>query len=256
MNDHTEPIESLIQYLDGELHGDQLSRIEKEIDSDPSLKARLDNLLIVREGLKRYGLQQQIKAINREMIPQLMVQHPRAAVPTAGKLFRFAFRAAAALILLIGLGALYQYLRLSPGNLYKDTYRAYSIGENRGEQNLDPVPPAYRNGRMKEVITLFNHQPDPAIGDYFLAGNAFLQLDRPQEAVNSFLALQRVNKKRATHIYEEDAEYYLALSYLKNGRPDLATPLFEKIHSDPGHLYRDKVSGWFLTKLHWLRSGR
>ncbi len=55
-----------------------------------------------------------------------------------------------------------------------------------------------------------------------------------------------------TGLMYDDAEYYLALSYLKNNETAEALPLFKKIHNNKAHLYNNKVSSWFLRKLQLL----
>jgi tetratricopeptide (TPR) repeat protein len=87
-----------------------------------------------------------------------------------------------------------------------------------------------------------------------MAGNAYLKLNNAAEAITCFLSVQQINSTQQTHLYQDDTEYYLAMSYLKNDEPSKAIPLFEKIHADKNHLYNSKVSWWFLEKLHWLHS--
>jgi tetratricopeptide (TPR) repeat protein len=163
---------------------------------------------------------------------------------------------AAGLILVLGMATLYQYSRLTPENLYKDNYRSYTLRESRSAGIGMPLQQAYKDGQTEAVIQLFHQLPTPSAEDYFLAGNAFLEQKRPAAAINCFLLLQKKNSEQQTHFFEEDTEYYLAMSYLENGQPARALPFFEKIHSDPAHLYHDKASSWFLRKLHWLHSGR
>jgi hypothetical protein len=68
--------------------------------------------------------------------------------------------------------------------------------------------------------------------------------------------VQKKNAEQQTHLFDDDTEYYLAMSYLKNGQASDAVPIFEKIHEEPTHLYHDKVGNWFLRKLHWLPKGK
>ena len=104
------------------------------------------------------------------------------------------------------------------------------------------------------VIELFRQLQTRTIQDYFIAGNAYLQQNNSSEAIKCFLSVQEINKVQQTHLYEDDTEYYLAMSYLQHNETAKAFPLFEKINADKNHLYHSKVSGWFLRKLHWLHA--
>ena len=85
---------------------------------------------------------------------------------------------------------------------------------------------------MADLIQQYDTIRFPKPEDYFLAGNAFLTTHQPVKAIDAFTALQQINQPVNTHIFEEDAEYYLALSYLANREPAKAIPIFEKIHAD------------------------
>ena len=102
---------------------------------------------------------------------------------------------------------------------------------------------------MDSVIQLFSGLKNPQASDYFLAGNAFLSRHQPVKAIESFLTLEQINSNSSSPSFEEDTEYYLALSYLDNQEPGKALPLLEKIHADPNHPYHKKVSTWFLLKV-------
>ncbi len=65
------------------------------------------------------------------------------------------------------------------------------------------------------------------------------------EAIATFQILMERNKKANTDFFEDDAEYYLAMSYLNNHELQKAMPIFEKIQSDPDHKYNGDVSEWF-----------
>lgn len=57
------------------------------------------------------------------------------------------------------------------------------------------------------------------------------------------------NEQSKTDYFEDDNEYYLAMSYLNNQQPDKAMPIFEKIYTDSDNPYDSNVSDWFLTNV-------
>jgi tetratricopeptide (TPR) repeat protein len=295
MSDNYTHNESLIQYLDGELPQDQIAGLEAAIAASASLQEKLQHLRATREGVKMYGLRQQVQSIHAEMIPEIRpasewtdsgqaddqtfqtrqtltrqvdTHSGQPTIPARAnglghpaRPARIAFmprlmRVAAIVIFAIGMVTLYQYLRLSSADLYGENLQAFTIRESRGETADQPLKQAFKNDLMQEVIRLLQQSPTPSPEDYFLAGNAYLALGQPAEAINAFQQVQMINQQQRTHVLGDEAEYYLAMSYLDNRQPALALPIFKKIHDDPAQLYHDKVSGWFLFKLHWLRQGQ
>ena len=57
------------------------------------------------------------------------------------------------------------------------------------------------------------------------------------------------NTLAKTDFFEQDAEYYLAMSYLDNKESDKAMPIFKKIEADSDHPYNSNVSAWFLLNV-------
>jgi tetratricopeptide (TPR) repeat protein len=275
MSDNYTPTETLIQYLDGELPQEQMAGLEAAIAANASLQEKLHHLRATREGVRMYGLRQQVQAIHAEMIPpsqtvtrQVEVHSGQPTIPARAnglghpvRPARIAFmprlmRVAAIVVFVLGMVTLYQYLRLSSANLFTESFHSFSLRETRGAGSTLGLKEAYSKGQTDLVLILFRQSPSPSLEDYFLTGNAFLDLDRPKDAIKCFQQVQKLNQQQQTHILGDDTEYYLAMSYLDNRQAALALPIFEKIHDDPAHLYHDKVGGWFVFKLHWLRQGQ
>ena len=57
------------------------------------------------------------------------------------------------------------------------------------------------------------------------------------------------NENSKTDFFEQDAEYYLAMSYLSNHEPLKAMPIFERINADSENPYNSNVSEWFLLNV-------
>jgi tetratricopeptide (TPR) repeat protein len=253
MSDNYTNNESLIQYLDGELPREQIEGLEAAIAANAGLREKLQNLRATREGVKMYGLRQQVHAIHAEMMPARSDspgQKGRVVIMTR------LMRVAAIVVFAIGMVTLYQYLRLSSADMYTENFRSFNLRESRGGTNDQALKQAYQSDRMQETIRIFQQTPNPSPEDCFLTGNAYLALGQPADAIRCFRQVQQLNEQQQTHSFGDDAEYYLAMSYLDNRQPALALPIFEKIHNDPGHLYHDRVGRWFLFKMHWLREGQ
>jgi tetratricopeptide (TPR) repeat protein len=251
MNEDSTYTELLIQYLDGELSGEDLESLEKKLAESEVLRDELENLALAKQAVTRYGLKNEIGLIHSEMI-QEMKSKTLPKSPVRKMIFQYAFRVAAILIVLMGLSAVYQYLTVTPDKLFTENFHVFDLHETRGAAGTN-IENAYKKDNMEAVLREFSQLNSPQAGDYFLAGNAFLATHQPAKAIEAFDSVQLINQSHKTHIFEEDAEYYLALSYLANQEPARAYPIFEKIHADTAHPYNKEVSAWFLRKVYRLQ---
>ncbi len=248
MNENSTHTEILIQYLDGELQGEELEILKKDLANNPSLREELQNLQLAREAARRFGLKSRINDIHSEMMQELKANKPERA--RIRKIFiQTGLRVAAVLILLVGLSALYQYFTTSPEKLFSENYQPYTIHEMRGESDSSRLQEKYRAGKMDSVILEFNSLSAPKPEEYILAGIAFLENNQPAKAIKTIQELIQKNNQSKTDYFEDDAEYYLAMSYLRNSEPEKALPILEKIQADPGHPYNSKLSKWFILKV-------
>lgn len=242
----------LTQYLDGELTAESAGQLQQRISTDKALEEELENLKISLEAVKSFGLRGRVSAIHTGMMKELQ-QETLSKKAKIRNLVWYSLRIAAAVIIIAGSALFYQYTTLSSSSLYEKNISSYTLHENRGTNNKSALQAEYETANYKAVINAFEKTTIKNTQDYFLAGNAYLYLDKPSDAIQCFLAIQQLNKQQQTHQYTDDAEYYLAMSYLKNNEPAKALPLFEKIHSDKNHLYNSKVSSWFLQKIKWIK---
>ena len=247
MNEHSVNTDLLIQYLDGELQGEELQSIKNTIENNPTLLEELENLRIAREAVGAYGLRKQIQSIHPEMMRELK-EKTKPGTAITRMIFQYSFRVAAILIILFGISALYQYYTGTPEKLFSEKFQAFELRELRGVSG-NHLEDLYKAGNTGAVITRFNNLSNPLAEDYFLAGNAFLNSHQPKKAIEAFLNLQQINNSSNQHLFEEDTEYYLALAYLDNGQVTQALPIMEKIHVDPSHPYNRQVGNWFILKL-------
>ena len=111
---------------------------------------------------------------------------------------------------------------------------------------------AYSDGNLDSVISAFSKDNAPVPEEYLLAGIAFLEKNQPTRAIETFQQLIQHNTEAKTDFFEEDAEYYLAMSYLSNNETEKAMSIFEKIQSDPEHPYNSQVSDWFVLNIRTL----
>jgi tetratricopeptide (TPR) repeat protein len=248
MNENSTNTEVLIQYLDAELQGEDLETLKKNLTNDQSLREELENLQLAQEATRSYGLKTKINAIHGEMMHELKEnKSPKASL--IKMIIQNGLRVAAVLIMLVGLSALYQYLTTSPEKLFNENYHPYIIHEMRGVPESSMLREKYKKGNMDSVILEFSSLNSPQPEEYILAGIAFLENNQSAKAIETFKTLIQKNSDAKTDYFEDDAEYYLAMSYLNNQEPEKALPILEKIQADPKHPYNNKLSEWFILKV-------
>ena len=239
---------TLIQYLDGELQGEELEILKKNLVTDQALWEEFESLQLAREAARRYGLKSKISDIHSEMMLEMKASKP-ARAHVIKMYVQTSLRIAAVLIVLVGLSALYQYYTTSPEKLFSENYQPYTIHEMRGESVNSSLQENYKMGKMDSVILEFNSLNAPKPEEYILAGIAFLENNQPEKAIKTLQALTQNNTDFKTDYFEDDAEYYLAMSYLRNREPEKALPILEKIQADSRNPYNSKVSKWFIFKV-------
>jgi tetratricopeptide (TPR) repeat protein len=235
--DNTEQFERIEQYLDDKLDSAERQRFEQQLQQDAALAAAVENVRATRKAIQAYGLRQEVAGIRNRM-----QQHK-----VKKGLLYYGLRAAAAAVLLIAVTAVYQYFSLSPERLYEERSAPYSLRATRsGEKAPAGITAEYQAGDMQRTVQAFGQLNQPGAADYFLAGNAYLQLGRGADAIPCF------QKAQQSPALREDAEYYLALSYLQQKDLTHALPLFRQIRSNEAHPYHNRVSTWFYWQLRLL----
>ena len=179
-----------------------------------------ENNQTLKDALKVYGLKQDIRRIHNEMMPALKKKAPVRSI------FSYANRIAAAILVLIISAGTILYFTSTPSNLFDSRYEPYLESAQRGG--------AAKPSEIKRS---------------FLEGQKMLREGNAAQALNTFSEIIRKNALSQEKILNDDAEYYLALSYLKAGQADSALPIFKAIHDNANHLYNDKVTEWFLLRV-------
>ncbi len=160
-----------------------------------------------------------------------------------------AFCAMAVFIIIFGLFAFYLNMKANPERLFTDNYHPYEPQIMRGDSHRSNLKEAYTDGKMDSVIWEFKNLNSPIPEEYLLAGIAFLEKNQPEKAIETFKTLIQTNTNSKTDYFEEDAEYYLAMSYLSNQESEKAMPYFEKIKADPENRHYDDVSEWLILNV-------
>lgn len=169
--------------------------------------------------------------------------------------FRYWWSAAAILIVIPALAFLFIYLSNSPAKLFASQYQTYRMNVDRSASpvNNKPLANDYQNKKYNEVIADFQHLSSQSVMDKMIASFAYMELNNYEAAIPLLDGVIRSNVMSGAKLYQDEAEYYLALSYLKTNKIDQSYQLFKKIYADHEHTFNGRIDKWFMMRLNWLR---
>jgi hypothetical protein len=244
--------EKLVQYLDGDLTGSERDAMEQQLAADPSLRQEYESLLATRAAVRYYGLQQQVAAIHAEMMPAFKT--PVRTLSGTRRMIRYSIAVAAGLLLLIGSYLAYQFYTLSSEKVFASNYRSFEAGVLRGD-DTDPASGLEKLYEEKEYKAVTALRLDRAFTakEHFLRGMSFAELNNPAGAIEEYKKVLALNKTKGANLYIEDAEYFLALAYIRNKDYDFALDILHAISGNSAHLYHDRVNRKLIRQVKWLK---
>lgn len=244
--------EKLVQYLDGELSGNEKELLEKQLASDVSLADELQRLHTAREAVRLYGLRQKVSSIHGEMIKE--IRPGVRTMPKTRRTFRYSIAVAATVVLVLGLFFAYNFFTLSPGKVVASNYQSYELSTLRdtGSSFISPIEQAYREKKYADVVNSAITESSKT-SDLFLKGLAYMELDDHGNAINNLRAVIENNQSASAELFMDEAQYYLALAYIKNKDYDPALDLLKKIRSTPGHIYQQMVTKKLIRQVRMLK---
>lgn len=250
MDNSQQATEKIIQYIDGELTGNDLEEFEKLMDENKIIRVELENLRLAKSAIRHYGLKEQVAGVHKEMMAELSTGSKNTPVHKMYPFIRRTMQIAASLITILFIFGFYQYVTVNSKQLATESYHPYKVSISRGESETSGIEKAYLDGKNNRVIAEFEKLKPLGNKDVFLAAQAYLSNHQPAKAIQTFNSILKTKSAEAS--FHDDAEYYLAVSYLQNNEPLRAKNIFEKIYDENDHLYHDRVSYWMLLKLKLL----
>lgn len=244
--------EKLVQYLDGELTGVEKENLAQLLLSDKDLQDKLTSLQATREAVKIYGLQQKVAGIRRQMMEEM--QPPVKRIGFSKKIIRYSISVAASLLVLISGYLAYNFFTLSPEKVFSSRYQPYQLVTLRdGSANETTMEKAFREKNYQEVLRINDTGKDHTQKEIFLSGVAAIELNDNNKAITCFKEVLTANEQAKQSLLNDESEYYLSLSYIRNKDYDNALALLNKIKGDPGHLYYEKITGKLIRQVKMLR---
>ncbi|HEY4208630.1 MAG TPA: hypothetical protein VGM31_17510 [Puia sp.] len=231
--------QALIDHLDNTLRGGPSAATQQMINSDPELVREYQFLQLAVDAIQDAGLYEEVAAVKG----QWKIQQAAVVKPAGGmvrSISRNIAKIAAILVLAGGGAAFFKYATISSGSLYDKYYASYSLNTSRGAAEEDAMGKAYQSRDWNGVTALFSPAKRTNKTD-FLTGMADLELKKYDDAIEHFEQVLAANAQAGTDYFQDEAQYYLAISWLAKDKVNEALPILEKIRADKNHLYHDKV---------------
>ncbi|MFI5152245.1 MAG: tol-pal system YbgF family protein [Chitinophagales bacterium] len=233
--------EFLIDQLDHFIQTGDQSLVQSQIVENKDLAEEWAELQIAVLAIRESGLNDQVSAIRNEFKTGSSAQakKPAGIVRT---MYKNTLRVAASIIILLGAATVYKYATVNSVAFYRDHYTSYALSTSRGAENINPMEKAYRDKDWNAVINQFNTATDKNVKSMFLTAMASLELKNYGSAIDLFNQVLEKDKQSAESYFHDEAEYYLALSYLGDHQTGKAIELLKRIKADPNHLYYQPVN--------------
>ncbi len=249
MYNHYTNSDLLVRYLDNELNDEEKLQIENELKNNTTIQQELQNLLLAKEAVKTYGVKQKVAAIHKGMMNEMAINKIPKKIDLVRSIARISIRIAASLLIIMLSLGIYQYATISADKLFDENYQPYALSVSRSAADTNAMEKAYQQKDYTALINQFAALPAAGQKDFFFAGQSYLAINNYSKAVECFKKIATLNIAENKIIFKDDAEYYLALSYLKNNEFRFAYPIFMNIHNNPRHLYNDKVTNGVIRQL-------
>jgi tetratricopeptide (TPR) repeat protein len=245
----------MIDHLDNLLSGVSTLEAWEMIHDDKDIAKEWNTLLFAVDGIREAGLNEQVSAIRKQYEAQ---QSSKPAVVIIRTMYRNAYRVAAVLFLFVGSATVYKYTSVNSGSVYNEYYSSFELNTSRSITTEDPIEVAFRNKNWEEVISLSNVPRPRQIKTEFLVAMANMELKKYYKAIDEFKQIIAENEKSGDSYFQDEAEYYLAMSYLANNEAEQALPILTKIKADKNHLYAERVNNMSTIDLKVLdlKSGK
>jgi tetratricopeptide (TPR) repeat protein len=255
LNPAQEHTEQIIRYLDAEMTDEEKQEFEILLVRNKELLDEYRDLQIARDSVRFYGLKQKVAEIHQLMMEELKPGKPPVqGIKQLTKLVRYGIAVAAGILLVLLFIMTYKYYSLSTEGLFGEKYNDFIVSAVTDDTSTSSrIEKSYRNAKYQEIIFFHNKIHFIKVKDLFFLGIAYLKTENLTKAIESFNSILNKNKLSQTDTLQDETEYYLALTYLKNKDYDQAIVLMKKIHADPDHLYHAKFTGTYIQRVKMLK---
>jgi tetratricopeptide (TPR) repeat protein len=238
--------EQMIDHLDATRLGTGSEDVDARIAADPETSQEWKELRLAVDAVEQAAIYEHVTSVRTAWQANQTVATTIPAARTEGgivrSMSRVALRAAAVILMLGASAVIYKYTVTSSSGIYSENYTPYNLNTSRGATTAqDEMESAYNAHNWAGVDEAFRKKKVRDNKSYFLEGVADMQVKHYDEAIGMFQQVIAANTLSGSDYFEDEAEFYLAMSWLARNDVKEAMPLLDKIRADKTHLYHDVV---------------
>ncbi len=241
MQENIDPTEIIERYLEGELKPEEKTAFENRLRTEATLVEEVALHQHLRKGIQSDGRTRMLDMLagaDRKM----PAYHPPAQVIPFGEATRRRFYqiAAAVILLLIPLYLVLDYNR-KPSKLFTAYFTPYQSVTVASGDPLAQAMQEYQQQNYAQALPILEKmlsQDGNQDTTLFYQGNSSLALGKTDEAIASFA---RITASPGNPFYHE-AQWYLALAYLKEKQTSAARNQLQAITADNSHPYYNRAA--------------
>lgn len=253
MKDFNADMELIEKYVDGSLSGEEKSRAEKLLNENLQLQQEYDYMMLAINSVKHSGLQEQVASVAKQYELKEVDSTPVKSIAKVRSINFYMMRVAAAVVLIIASYSAILYTTATPDQLFSEGFISYDLPSSRSASAVNIIEQQYKDADWQKVLTSLQNQPDISQKEMFLGGMAALQLNNADAARSFFQKVLDKNQTSSEILYQEDAQFYLALTYIKLHDFTKAYDMLQMINANPDHAYYNQVKQMNLLKARILK---
>lgn len=236
-----ELFEKIDAYLKGKLESDDLKSFKKTLAYNKELQEEIEKYKLVQTALKNrdsIDFRKKLQQIDGELKREESTEKNNTSVSWLN------WKIAAVFITLIGVSSLWYLQNSVEEDLFSSYYTPYPMSDLTRGQDITPDATSlkkmtlnYRNKEYQKVIAFFENKLDTITNDRLklYLGNSYLNTGQEDKAI---IAFQSIHVKSA---FYQDAQWFLALTYIKVDEQVKAIPILKKLSAFT-NLYTHKAS--------------
>lgn len=240
INDQT--YQKLVDRADGNLTAEELQRADALIAGDEQAAEEWKTISFTLNNIREAGIFEKVSSIRSTYESQSQPALQATAKVRSLTLTAKVMRIAAVLIVVLVSAAVIKLVSVNSSGVYNKYYDTYELNTVRSKSSVDKMETLYRERKWAELLTLSQGVNDKTNKEHFLTGIAKLETSNYDGAETEFKTILGKNAGSVDNHFADEAEYYLAMTYLAKGMKDQALPIFQSIKNDTQHTYYSVVN--------------
>lgn len=205
-------------------------------------------------GLKNEQLKNRISDFHHTYLQEnSRNEHKNSTIKISGRIW--IMQIAALFLLALGIYYAQANLFVSSDQLTEDLFTEYYLVNERSENTplANTMMGSFITKDYKAVLVAYTTIEKASNREKFLAGYASFMLHDYNKAVSLFQDVIEQNKKSGIDLYQDEAEYFLTLSYIQTNKYDEAYQLVQIIQKNSNHTYHSKITSINKLRL-WIKT--